>query len=1443
MTQSSGAPRTPRIAASEGQARDAFSQGGADVSSPLLDAWNVAFAQADSQRASLLAALKPAVMGLETAAPSATPALTAVQLTLSARAELLRKLASASSWSASETHPAPPEDATPPTSEQLESLRERGLFDESFYREQAGLSARENAWSHFLNHGAAAGLDVHPLVHSDRARRRGLLPESLSASQWIAIDHTAADLATSPLFDPAYYVSHNLIELAHHQSALEHYIKHGRGAGSSTHAVIDLGWIKAHWPTGAGHDFELINYLRNPALFRLSPHPLFDPDWYAASGSVSGNPLEHYLSIGHLQGRSPNRWFDEFWYKRQVRDLAPGESGLAHYLRAGKAQRLQPHPVFDRDLYLRLHGKAVQDNADPYTHFVAFGASQGFTGGHLMHQIQACSGGWASPPEIAEALAGRAEAFDILTTRKLAGLARQERLHRQRAVWQSLARPLRVARKRLRMIGLLPKTKPRGAGFFARRAPAPNSLKAFLAPLPPYEAWRHNNRFTAAARVDLESRLAASAPGPKFSILSPVYNTPASHLKEMVSSVIGQVYQNWELCIVDDASPDRRMGALLDELAALDPRIRVQRRAINGGISEASNDAAAMATGEIFALVDHDDCLTPDALGEMALYYAGNPEADIVYSDDDKFDGEGAYYAHQFKPDWSPVLLLSYMYLSHLLTVRRSVFEAVGGFRKAFDGSQDYDFALRASEVARHVGHLPKVLYHWRATPGSTAMSGDAKPESFKAGLNAVQEAMDRRGLKAQVRQPEWAKHAKVGMFSLTFPDTGPTVTIIVPTFNQLAYLRDCIESLALTTYENYDVLVVDNGSDDEGTLSYLDELRDRPRHAVKVIARNKDGFSFAALMNEAVASATGEYVLLLNNDTRVISPQWLSQMVGYAGMDGVGSVGAKLYFGDDTVQHAGIVRGFNEGLAGHAFRNASAKDWGYMGFLKTSREYSAVTAACVLTPASTFKALGGFDENRFAVAYNDADYGFRLADSGRTNVYCADAELYHFEGKTRPKRDDPREVVALREEYGTWRDRWYNPNLSLDHETFAVSTRRSSGTTSSAIKVAVVSHSLSREGAPNTLLDLVLGLKHAGVIDPVVFSPVDGPLREAYEDAGVEVRLFSIPSFEDSARQYAEQLKGIAAAFSDCEAQVVISNTLTMFQAINAAEVAGLASIWCQHESEPWETYFDHLPRAQRTYAYAAFGQAYRVTYVAQATRLAWAGVQTRHNAQLIRHGIPPLRLAAETGRWARAEARHGLGEIADDDFVILLAGTICSRKGQLDAIRMMEHLPVALLSRTRLFIAGAVAEPDYLAEMQRALGKLLPEAAKCVVITGPVEDMTQYFAAADIYLCTSRVESAPRVIVEAMAFKLPIITTPVFGIPELVDEGINAVFYDPGDVVALASELSSLIDDTNKRRAFAEAAPFVLRSRPGYSEMLNDYEALIREAALVGEASNLKA
>ncbi|MGL5065375.1 MAG: glycosyltransferase, partial [Microcoleus sp.] len=415
-------------------------------------------------------------------------------------------------------------------------------------------------------------------------------------------------------------------------------------------------------------------------------------------------------------------------------------------------------------------------------------------------------------------------------------------------------------------------------------------------PIDRYEAWLDVNQWNDRARDYLIYRLqSCQEPLPKISVVMPVYNPQVEFLSSAIGSVIAQVYQNWELCIADDRSTDPNVAETLQKWAARDSRILLKFRSENGNISAATNSAAELATGDIILFLDNDDELTPDALGEVALHFALHPETDFLYSDDDKIDTEGRRFAPQFKPQWSPELLLSYMYLGHLCAARREIFECIGGLRLGFEGSQDYDFALRATEISRRVAHLPLVLYHWRTAPGSTAVSGAAKPASFAAGQKAIQDALHRRKNQGNVAQPEWAIQENLGIFAQNFSDSGPSVTIIIPTKNQVKLLKACLDSLANTTYKNFQITVIDNESDDPKTLEYFQQLTCQ----VLRIENKRGQFSFAAINNRAVEKSDSEYVLFLNNDTEVINPRWLSQMVGYAQMSGVGAVGARLLYPD----------------------------------------------------------------------------------------------------------------------------------------------------------------------------------------------------------------------------------------------------------------------------------------------------------------------------------------------------------------------------------------------------------------------------------------------------------------------------------------------------------------------------------------------------------------
>lgn len=970
----------------------------------------------------------------------------------------------------------------------------------------------------------------------------------------------------------------------------------------------------------------------------------------------------------------------------------------------------------------------------------------------------------------------------------------------------------------------------------APRAAAPASLPAGWTPPPgrdPYQCWLALNRFTPVHARHLRERLAhAGSALPLVCVVMPVYEPDLTLLDRAIASVRAQVHERWELCIADDASTDPAAREHLAAVARQDARIRFVVRPANGNISAATNTAAALASGDFLLFLDQDDELAPDALGEIALRLAARDDIDVLYTDDDKIDAAGRRHSPQFKPDWSPELLLSYMYLSHALVVRRELFERLGGCRAGFEGSQDHDLALRAGEHARRVEHLPRVLYHWRAVAGSTADDANAKPFAFDAGARAVQEALARRGSRGTAARPAWAVQAALGICAHEFPDTGPRVTIIVPTRNQLAILRRCLDSLAATSYRDFDVLVVDNESDDPSTLAYLADLH----HRVLRIADPAGRFSFSHLNNCAARDAEGEFLLFLNNDTEVKDPRWLSRMVGYAQLPGVGAVGARLVYPDRRIQHAGVVHGYYDGLPGPAFKLMAEDDHGYLCYAAVTRNYAAVTAACMLTPRSLFLAMDGFDDVDFAVAYNDVDYCHRLLAAGHRCVYVPGAHLLHHEGFSRGFEDRPREVAAYRRRYGGRTDPYYSPHLSLDDERFAIQPRRLPALPAGRpMRALMCAFTLNLEGAPYQQLEVTLALRRMGVLEPVVFATRDGPLRAEYERHGIAVHVSAHPLHDaGGVAEYERAIDGFADWIRAQDVDVVYANTMESFFAVAGAERAGLPSIWNIHESEPWQSYFAHLAPPLAGRALDCFALPYRVVFVAHATRERYRALDSRRQFTTIHNGLDPERLAQAAGAHPRAEARAALG-VARGEVMLLALGTVCTRKSQQDLVAALAGIDVTLHARLRCFIVGD-RPGDYSRGLHERVDEL-PATLRGRVQVVPETDVTGlYYGAADVFVCTSRLESYPRVILEAMAHGLPIVTTPVFGIREQVRNDVNGLFYPPGDIHALRAALTSLVRDDVLRARLARNSRDVLAGLPGFDDMIARYAGIFREAATAG-------
>lgn len=551
-----------------------------------------------------------------------------------------------------------------------------------------------------------------------------------------------------------------------------------------------------------------------------------------------------------------------------------------------------------------------------------------------------------------------------------------------------------------------------------------------------YAEWitRHEN-------IDLKSQQEQSKKfdyRPLISIAMPVYNVEIKWLEKCIDSVINQTYDNWELCISDDASTDPKIKKCLEAYEKKEPRIKVVFRKENGHISLATNSALEIATGEFIALLDNDDELPPHALFEVVKVLNERPELDVIYSDEDKIDAEGNRFDPHFKADWSPDTLMGNNYISHLGVYRSSIVKSLGGFRKGYEGSQDYDLVLRVTEQIPedHIYHIDKVLYHWRTIPGSTASSGEAKSYIYDSGVKALTDALNRRGIKGTVRPGLIS-----GFYEVTYEVLQEElVSVIIPTKNGYDDLKLCVDSIIeKTSYPNYEIIIADNGSTDPKMQELFAEYKKQldERFIVELI---DIPFNYSRINNLAAEKASGKYLLFLNNDTEVIEPNWMTTMVSYAQFDRIGCVGAKLYYPDDTTQHAGVLVGIG-GVAGHALNNYDRTHCGYFGRLVIDVNYLAVTAACMMVKAADFKAVNGFDET-LEVAFNDVDLCLKIYELGRYNVYAHQVELYHFESKSRGYEDTPEKQKRFAGEIKKMQDKWpayiahdpfYNDNLTKE--------------------------------------------------------------------------------------------------------------------------------------------------------------------------------------------------------------------------------------------------------------------------------------------------------------------------------------------------------------------------------------------------------------------------
>lgn len=569
-----------------------------------------------------------------------------------------------------------------------------------------------------------------------------------------------------------------------------------------------------------------------------------------------------------------------------------------------------------------------------------------------------------------------------------------------------------------------------------------------------YQKWWKSQLITEKKRQKINRQLEGFKYKPVISVLVPVYNTPARYLEECLRSVEEQIYPYWELCISDDNSQDlgtRKVLAEYQRKARKDPRIKLFLGKKNRHISQNTNHALKLARGEFVALLDHDDLLHPAALYLAAKELNQKSDWDFIYSDEDKINDKGKHSEPHFKPDWNPDLLLSMNYICHLAVIRRSLMKKIGGLRTNFIGAQDYDLFLRLTEKTKKIKHIPHVLYHWRKIPGSTSLIYSYKGYADKNARKALFYTGKRR-------KENW-KVSK-GLATTSFRvkrkvSEEKRVAIVIPFRDKVGLLKKCVNSILYKThYRNFRIVLVDNGSIEKSTLRYLKSLENNSK--IKIL-RYPHPFNFAAINNWAVKQIGEPLLLFLNNDITVINPDWLSAMVEQAQRPEVGAVGAKLYYPNGRIQHAGVVLGVGKyknksfGVAGHSHKYFPGRSNGYFEQINVIRDYSAVKGACLMTKRDLFLRMGGFDEKNFGVAWNDIDFCLRLRKKGYLVVYTPYAQLYHYESLSRGSDEDGEKMKRFHREcetmYKKWspafaRDPYYNPNLSLEDESWRIKER-----------------------------------------------------------------------------------------------------------------------------------------------------------------------------------------------------------------------------------------------------------------------------------------------------------------------------------------------------------------------------------------------------------------
>lgn len=906
---------------------------------------------------------------------------------------------------------------------------------------------------------------------------------------------------------------------------------------------------------------------------------------------------------------------------------------------------------------------------------------------------------------------------------------------------------------------------------------------------------------------------------PLISFLTPVYNPGISVLRDTLNSVQSQTYTNWEFCLAN-GSTDPEVGQLLDEFTQKDQRFRVIHLAENLGISGNTNQVLHIAQGEFAALLDHDDLVSPDMLFDVVSALNQNQNHDVIYFDEDKISEDGQNRnAPWFKPtEFSPDLLLSTNYLMHSV-IRRQIIIDIGGFDSTVDGAQDWDLALRLVEHTKNIHHIPRVYYHWRQVIGSAARDANAKPWAYTAQERCIKAHLQRHGYEnIQVEFP------RLGTVHILWPTQQAKVSIIIPTKNKKELLQACLDSIIeKTTYPNYEILVVDNQSDDPATFQYYQSLSNLPQ--IRIL-EYPHPYNFQTINNWAARQSNGDVLIFLNNDTEVIEPTWIEDLAGWAMRPETGVVGTKLLRPNGQVQHAGLVIGL-VGHGSHVFEDCNDHVYTHFGSVDWYRNYHAVTGACMAVRRSVFEELGGLDE-AYIIGFGDIDFCLRAEELGYRNVYTPFAPMLHHEGGTRGLSLPPSDVLrASVKMYSIVQkgDGFFNPNLSYSSRQPVVSAineedrgerlvrimklfdlisaevrtakwNKNLSTLSPSLlapktnnidreskqmsSILIVTHEMTRSGAPIILWMLAEYLKEQGYSVKVI-SPVDGALMEDYLASGIPATVVS-GLLKDS--------RAVIPYLDDTD--VVLCNTILTWRVVHAAKAFSTPCLWWVHETE-----FGAGLAAKQTAIAQAFSAATWVIFPTQTTANHYLQYLNLNAYSYIHYGLDVNISTTSNNTFIEKQS---------DELHMIWVATIEKRKGQDVLLKAMDALPQDIASKVHCHLIGRTRlEPIYylkIAWRARWMNN--------VHLVGelPNDQVLAYLQQSDVFILASRDEALPISLIEAMAYGKPIVTTNAGGIAEAINNGKNGFVVDVEDSKAMAAYISRLYYEPDLRLSLGEQA-----------------------------------